>query len=61
LERVRDTGLSARAEAVGVQLAPLSHYCIEAKRRGWLFGYAGYDEAMLARAARALGRQISAA
>lgn len=57
-ERVRDTELSARAEAVGVQLAPISRYCIAAKRRGWLFGYAGYDEAALARAARALGRQL---
>jgi len=55
--RVRDTALSARAEAVGVQLAPLSRYCMAAQRRGWLFGYAGYDEAALARAARALGRQ----
>jgi len=57
-ERVRDTALSECAAAVGVQLAPISRYCIEAKRRGWLFGYAGYDEAALGRAARALGRQI---
>jgi len=53
-----DTRLSARAAEVGVQLAPISRYCIEAKRRGWLFGYAGYDEAALGRAARALGRQL---
>ena len=52
--RIDDTVLSARASAAGVQLAPISHYCIEAKRRGWLFGYAGYDEAALRRAARAL-------
>ena len=57
-ERVRDTELSQRAEEAGVQLAPISRYCIEAKRRGWLFGYAGYDEAALARAARALGRAL---
>ena len=60
-ERVRDTELSARADAVGVQLAPVSRYCIEARRCGWLFGYAGYDEAALARASRALGKQLSAA
>jgi GntR family transcriptional regulator/MocR family aminotransferase len=52
--RIDDTALSARAAVAGVQLAPISHYCIEAKRRGWLFGYAGYDEAALRRAARAL-------
>ena len=60
-ERVRDTELSARADAVGVQLAPVSRYCIEARRCGWLFGCAGYDEAALARASRALGKQLSAA
>ena len=57
-ERVHDTELSERAAQVGVQLAPISRYCIEAKRRGWVFGYAGYDEASLGRAARALGRQL---
>jgi GntR family transcriptional regulator/MocR family aminotransferase len=57
-ERVRDTELSRRAENVGVQLAPISHYCIEARRRGWLFGYAGYREAALARAAYAVGQQL---
>ena len=54
-ERVRDTDLAQRAEAAGVQLAPISRYCIEARRRGWLFGYAGYSEAALVRAARLLG------
>ncbi|HSV54142.1 MAG TPA: PLP-dependent aminotransferase family protein [Burkholderiaceae bacterium] len=57
-ERLRDTELSQRAESAGVQLAPISHYCIEARRRGWLFGYAGYGEAALARAARAVGQQL---
>ena len=56
--RIDDTALSARAAQVGVQLAALSGYCVEARRRGWLFGYAGYDEAALGRAARALGRQL---
>ena len=54
--RVDDTALAHRAAAAGVQLAPLSRYCIEAKRRGWLFGYAGYDEGALARASRAVAR-----
>ncbi|CAN5143296.1 PLP-dependent aminotransferase family protein [soil metagenome] len=57
-ERVRDTALSERAARGGVQLAPISRYCIAADRRGWLFGYAGYDEAALTRAARALARQM---
>jgi GntR family transcriptional regulator / MocR family aminotransferase len=56
--RTRDTALAERAAQAGVQLAPISRYCIEAKRNGWLFGYAGYSEAALGTAARALGRQI---
>jgi GntR family transcriptional regulator / MocR family aminotransferase len=56
--RVDDRVLSARAAEAGVQLAPISRYCIEAKRRGWLFGYAGYDEAALGRAARVLARRL---
>ena len=59
-ERVMDTALSDRAADAGVHLAPLSRYCIEARRRGWLFGYAGYDDAALGRAARALGRVLHA-
>ena len=51
----RDTDLSRRAGEAGLQLTPISSYCIDARRRGWLFGYAGFDEASLARAARALG------
>ena len=56
--RTRDTALAERAAQAGVQLAPISRYCIGAKRNGWLFGYAGYSEAALGAAARALGRQI---
>ena len=52
----RDTALSQRAAEGGLQLAPISAYCVEARRRGWLFGYAGFDEATLQRAARSLGR-----
>jgi GntR family transcriptional regulator / MocR family aminotransferase len=51
--------LAERAAQVGVQLAPISRYCIDARRNGWLFGYAGYSEAALGAAARALGRQIA--
>ena len=47
-----DQPLSQRALAAGVVLAPLSRYTIESRRRGWLFGYAGYDEAALHDAAR---------
>ena len=53
--QIHDTELSQRAHAAGVQLAPISRYCMEARRSGWLFGYAGYDAAALDRAARALG------
>jgi GntR family transcriptional regulator / MocR family aminotransferase len=47
-----DLALSRRALEAGVVLAPLSRYAIESRRRGWLFGYAGYDEAALRHAAQ---------
>jgi GntR family transcriptional regulator / MocR family aminotransferase len=47
-----DLAVSQRALQAGVVLAPLSRYTIESRRRGWLFGYAGYDEAALRQAAR---------
>jgi GntR family transcriptional regulator/MocR family aminotransferase len=51
-----DQTLSARGQAAGLLLAPLSRYCINSKRRGWLFGYAGYDTAALRAAAVKLGK-----
>ena len=53
-----DLALSARAQAAGVLLAPLSRYTIESRRRGWLFGYAGYDTAALRDAAAIVGRLL---
>ncbi|TXT35557.1 MAG: GntR family transcriptional regulator / MocR family aminotransferase [Comamonadaceae bacterium] len=50
--------LCTRAAAAGLLLAPLSRYCIESKRRGWLFGYAGYDTAELRVAAGKLGQLL---
>jgi GntR family transcriptional regulator/MocR family aminotransferase len=38
-----------------VLLAPLSRYTIESRRRGWLFGYAGYDASALQAAAQRVG------
>jgi GntR family transcriptional regulator/MocR family aminotransferase len=54
-EQADDTGFSRRAGEAGVYLAPLSLYCVQARRRGWLFGYAGFDDAALRHAARVLG------
>jgi GntR family transcriptional regulator/MocR family aminotransferase len=51
---VDDTLLSHRAAQAGVFLAPLSRYAIASPRRGWVFGYAGYDDAALRRAAHLL-------
>lgn len=51
----RDVLLSDRAREAGVFLAPLSAYAIESRRRGWVFGYAGYPPAELRAAARRLG------
>jgi GntR family transcriptional regulator/MocR family aminotransferase len=50
-----DAPLAAQAGEAGVILAPLSAYAMESRRRGWLFGYAGYDAAALRAAARVLG------
>lgn len=49
-----DERLSQQALAAGVMLTPLSRYTMASPRRGWLFGYAGYDEAALTRAAQRL-------
>jgi GntR family transcriptional regulator/MocR family aminotransferase len=51
----RDAALAARAREAGVFLAPLSAYAIESRRRGWVFGYAGYAPSELRAAARRLG------
>ena len=53
-----DQTLSARAHQAGLLLAPLSRYTIASKRRGWLFGYAGYDTAALRKAAHVLGKLL---
>ncbi len=53
-ERLDDTRLSRAAAQAGVHLAPLSWYCVQARRRGWVFGYAGFDDAALRQAARVM-------
>lgn len=53
-----DQTLSAQAQQAGLLLAPLSRYTIASKRRGWLFGYAGYDTAALRKAATVLGNLL---
>lgn len=50
-----DTPLAQRAARAGVLLAPLSRYTIESRRRGWVFGYAGFDAAALRQACARLG------
>jgi GntR family transcriptional regulator/MocR family aminotransferase len=55
---VDDTRLSRQAAEAGVYLAPLSWYCIEARRRGWVLGYAGFGELALQSAAKVLGPLI---
>ncbi|MDP3652136.1 MAG: PLP-dependent aminotransferase family protein [Rhodoferax sp.] len=54
-EGQNDQALSIRAQAAGILLTPLSRYTITSPRRGWLFGYAGYDTAALRAAAAQLG------
>ena len=36
-------------------LAPLSRYAMQSARRGWLLGYAGFDDAEIRAAARVVG------
>ncbi len=50
-----DAGRSQQALQQGVVLSPLSRYTLESPRRGWLFGYAGFDETALRQAAARLG------
>ena len=53
-----DAPLAAQALEAGVVLRPLSAYTIESRRRGWLFGYAGYDAQALRSAARLVGPML---
>jgi GntR family transcriptional regulator/MocR family aminotransferase len=55
-----DERLSQQALAAGVMLTPLSRYAMTSPRRGWLFGYAGYDEAAITRAAQRLAPLLGA-
>lgn len=50
-----DEGPSRKALEAGVMLAPLSRYAMQSPRKGWLLGYAGFDAAELAAAARIVG------
>lgn len=52
---IDDELLSRHALAAGVMLAPLSRYAMQSPRRGWLLGYAGYDETEIRTAARVVG------
>lgn len=56
-----DAAASRAADALGVMLAPLSRYALASPRRGWLFGYAGYDAALLRSAAQRVGPCLRAA
>jgi len=53
-----DLPLSRAAAQAGLVLAPLSRYALQSPRRGWLFGYAAYEDAALREAAAALGRLL---
>jgi GntR family transcriptional regulator / MocR family aminotransferase len=56
----RDTVLSAAAAQAGVLLVPLSRYAMQSQRRGWVLGYAGYDDAALRAASRVVGKLVKA-
>ena len=50
-----DETLSRQALAAGVMLAPLSRYAMQSARRGWLLGYAGFDDVEIREAAQVVG------
>ena len=52
---IDDEPLARSAQAAGVMLAPLSRYAMQSARRGWLLGYAGFDEGEIHAAARVVG------
>ena len=56
-----DLPLANAAAQAGLMLAPLSRYALQSPRRGWLFGYAAYNERALRDAAQLLGRVLRAA
>jgi len=56
-----DLALSHAAAERGVLLASLSRYTLASPRRGWLLGYAAYDDAALQAAAQAIGPLLRAA
>jgi GntR family transcriptional regulator / MocR family aminotransferase len=56
----RDTSLAAAAAQAGVLLVPLSRYAMQSRQRGWVFGYAGYDDAALRAASRVVGKLFKA-
>jgi GntR family transcriptional regulator / MocR family aminotransferase len=58
-QEVDDRAFSLKAATSGVTLAPLSNYCTQARRRGWLFGYAGFNEPTLRAAAKTLAQQAA--
>lgn len=53
-----DESPGRKALEAGVMLAPLSRYAMQSPRRGWLLGYAGFEAAELATAARVVGRLL---
>lgn len=56
----QDEAVSQQALAAGVMLTPLSRYAMTSPRRGWVFGYAGYDDASITRAAQRLAPLLGA-
>jgi GntR family transcriptional regulator / MocR family aminotransferase len=57
---IDDLRLTHQAADRGVLLACLSRYAMASRRRGWLLGYAAYDDAALRAAAMAIGPLLRA-
>ena len=59
--RVRDTAVTARAAAAGVDVLPLSRYALESRVNGLLLGYAALDERAIEAGVSALAAVLRAA
>ena len=59
--RLRDTAVTARAAAAGVDVLPLSRYALAARVNGLLLGYAALDERAIEAGVAALGAVLRAA
>ena len=58
-EDFHEEEMTNKALEIGVRVYPLSPYCLESKRKGWVLGYSKVDEETIMRGIRQLSNIIS--